>query len=403
VTTQHEVRPASPPASGAPPSRPTSQRFRSLDGLRGIAAFVVVVHHCLLTSSTFAKPYQHFGVHTRRAATVVTYTPLHLFWDGTGAVLVFFVLSGFVLTLPWLQGSSLRRWVAYYPQRALRLYLPAVGSVVLALVLYELVHRPRHGGSYWLNDHGRRLDDLGHVTRLLALVVPTSHWLDSPLWSLRWEVWFSILLPVFVLIVVVARSLSAPKLAAFVVLICLGYRYGHQAMYYLPMFGVGAVLAAERHTVARLLAERHRAVQAAVLVVGAVLLEAPWLSSRHQSPLESALRHTLSLTGAAVLVVCFLAHAGSVRLGNRAVTQWLGRHSFALYLVHEPIVVSVAVLTHRLVVTLVVGIPVSLLACAVFYRLVEGPSHRLSQWVGRRLRGPGGRGMTTAGLPAPSS
>ena len=65
-------------------------RFRSLDSLRGLAALAVVFHHCLLTlpASAFCRG---------EIAWWFAVTPLRLLIDGPGAVLLFFVLSGFVL------------------------------------------------------------------------------------------------------------------------------------------------------------------------------------------------------------------------------------------------------------------------------------------------------------------
>jgi peptidoglycan/LPS O-acetylase OafA/YrhL len=73
--------------------------------------------------------------------------------------------------------------------------------------------------------------------------------------------------------------------------------------------------------------------------------------------------------------------------------------SFSLYLVHEPIVVSVASLVggsrRGVAVTVVVGTVLSLVAAVFFHRLVEAPSQRLAAAAGRVLGGDRGR----AGAP----
>jgi len=76
-------------------------RIDSLDGLRGLAALVVVVHHVMHANGSldFAT-----GLDGRAQGSWVvrtlTFTPLHIVWAGTEAVLVFFVLSGLVLAMP---------------------------------------------------------------------------------------------------------------------------------------------------------------------------------------------------------------------------------------------------------------------------------------------------------------
>ncbi|ALE82194.1 acyltransferase family protein [Pseudonocardia sp. HH130629-09] len=109
-------------------------RVPALDGPRGVASLVVVVNHCLMTDPTLAA----VAAGTGRAAPGtlawwLAYTPLHLVWAGTEAVLLFFVLSGFVLT-----GSATRDgfgWGSYYAQRLPRLYRARALQIVGALLL----------------------------------------------------------------------------------------------------------------------------------------------------------------------------------------------------------------------------------------------------------------------------
>lgn len=73
-------------------------RLTSLDGLRGLAALVVLAHHALLTMSGFSSVY--WAEPFPSWVTPFAYTPLHALWAGQEAVLVFFVLSGAVLMVP---------------------------------------------------------------------------------------------------------------------------------------------------------------------------------------------------------------------------------------------------------------------------------------------------------------
>ncbi len=147
---------AQPVAAGNDPAvnlmRESSGRVRGLDGLRGIAALVVVFHHAFLTRSSLAAPYAALlPGHIGAFAWVSTYTPIHLIWDGTEAVFVFFVLSGYVLTLSGAgrNTSALVGWLSYYPRRLVRLYVPALAAVALAVGWLTFVPRTKSSSASW--------------------------------------------------------------------------------------------------------------------------------------------------------------------------------------------------------------------------------------------------------------
>ena len=123
-------------------------RLPSLDGLRGLAAAVVVLHHSLLLIPSFADPYfsRSMAMDMGDALWYLTYTPLHLVWAGSEAVLVFFVLSGLVVALPAMYKPHFN-WRAYYPSRLLRLYLPMWAAIVFTLITIVIV--PRYATKNW--------------------------------------------------------------------------------------------------------------------------------------------------------------------------------------------------------------------------------------------------------------
>lgn len=124
----------------------SSRRMASLDGLRGIAAVVVLLNHSFVLVPSVADAFNG----TEKGHGVAwwfTYTPLHVVWAGSEAVMVFFVLSGFVLTRSCEAVYS--SWRAYYPSRLLRLYLPVVAALLFAAAMVMLIprvaSRTRHG------------------------------------------------------------------------------------------------------------------------------------------------------------------------------------------------------------------------------------------------------------------
>ncbi len=72
---------------------------------------------------------------------------------------------------------------------------------------------------------------------------------------------------------------------------------------------------------------------------------------------------------------------------SRRPVHWLGVRSYSLYLVHEPIVVALALdfrLTNAPIWFAIVAIALSIAVAAAFYRLVERPAVRLAHRVGAR-------------------
>jgi peptidoglycan/LPS O-acetylase OafA/YrhL len=384
------VRPAS---SGGPVAAGGSRRLTSLDGLRGLAALVVVVHHCALTLPSLARQQQ--APDRGSSAWWVAYTPAHLLWAGGEAVLVFFVLSGLVLALPQLRAPRRGTWLPYYLKRAVRLYVPVAAGVVLTGAVVTLVPRVGDPGwSWWMNSHAvpAQVSVLVHDAGLLG----GTGWLNSALWSLRYEVFFSLLLPLFVGL---ARSLTAPLWISLpLALWGIGWAasISHELLSYLFVFAVGVLLAQRLGTLAEWADRIGRSARpgtawALIGSAGLMLLGEWWLKLLVSDwTLWTPVGRPSGVLGAAVLVFCFL-HCPPVRaLGDHRVVQWLGTVSFSLYLVHEPIVVSVATMTpptlRGLAVTLVVGTVLSLLTAVLFFRLVERPSHRLSAEAGRIAR-----------------
>ncbi|SFF51156.1 acyltransferase family protein [Blastococcus tunisiensis] len=375
-----------------------AQRYAALDGLRGFAAVVVVVFHAGMAAPVLAGDV---GIEEGHWSWWAAETPLHLFWAGPQAVYLFFVLSGFVLTLPFLRRPR-PSWLGYYPRRLVRLYLPVWASLAVAVGLYFLFPREsRPGASWWINAHDMPLtrDGLQHDLSLLEWTTM----LNSPLWSLQWEVYFSLLLPVYVLLAALSRRVRflAPVLAlALLGLTALGESTLTAWLVYLPMFGLGTLLAAHREEVGRLLRGMRTWAWGLLLVVALLLVETSWLPS----PVAPMIATPLSVAGAALVVCAFLYSPGAVRVGEFRVSQWIGRRSFSLYLVHEPVLVSLAVVlaTTNPAVILGIGLPLAVLASAVFYRLVEAPAHRFSGQVGRAFGGGGrSRAVTPPAAAAP--
>lgn len=365
-------------------------RLAGLDGLRGVAALVVLVHHSLLLTPALMGVHEDPEAPRGALVQAVSATPLHLLWDGEVAVQVFFVLSGFVLTLAATRTAH--RWGSYYPQRLLRLYLPVWAAVALAVALRLAVPvGDTTGLSPWLTFHGD-VGRAGVLADLVLLAGPVGSTMTA-LWSLRWEVVFSLLLPLFVVAATRFRRLLAGKLVALAAVAYAGallgpvdQPYALGALYQLPLFGLGCLLAVEQDRVTARVRTWRPATWAVVLTAAALLCSSYWLldlgGARAGVPLAVvALTRVLQVAGAGLLVLAALGCLD--RPLRRPGVQWLGTRSFSLYLVHEPVVVAVGYLTGwTSPAVLLLTVPLSLGLAEVFFRLVERPSHRLARKTG---------------------
>jgi peptidoglycan/LPS O-acetylase OafA/YrhL len=317
----------------------------------------------------------------------VTYSPLHFFWAAQEAVYVFFVLSGLVLTLPVLK-SSRYPWREYYPKRIVRLYAPVVAAVAFGVILVLLAPRTDSEGlGPWLEDRPTAPTPLW-IFRDLSLVAGPSR-LISPLWSLQWEVLFSLLLPAYIVLAARKRSLVKWKLCALLAVVSIGSLTDQPALIYLPMFGIGALMAVHMDALKELARGISSAFWWGILVAGIILTTARWtLPLVVTNDVGVKISVIPAFLGCTILVAIAAFWQPARTMLETPVAQWLGRVSFSLYLTHEPIIIALGFAFNDLHPSLVflLGIPLSLIVAWGFFKYVESPSHSWAQRIGLMFR-----------------
>ncbi|HEU0205362.1 MAG TPA: acyltransferase [Pseudolysinimonas sp.] len=367
-------------------------RLTSLDGLRGVAALAVVLHHLYLVATPVL--IQQGGSGPGSADWWLSDTPLKLATAGAEAVLVFFILSGLVVALPVIRQKDFV-WSAFLGGRLIRLYLPVWASLALGTVLLFVVPRDRAVATpgSWLataNATSTTVDSLLHQSALTQ----GSYDVNNVLWSLRWELAFSVLLPVFVAVAMLVRRRWWAAAIVAVALSAVGAQTNTAALQYLPVFFLGTLLAVQLDVMRewmrrRMLRPRARLWSAGLVIGSLLVLIAGWLV-RTVAPagtLANDLTTDAEAIGAVGLVIAAVG-APFLRRGLESRgCQWLGRISFSLYLVHVPIIATVGFLLGDRMWWLVaaIGIPLALAGAWGFHAVVEAPSHRLAQWVTRRI------------------
>ena len=353
-------------------------RIKELDGLRGIASLVVLLHHSLLTIPALAGAY--FGLEVSGLLPkLMVYTPLHLFWAGTEAVFLFFVLSGIVLSRMTLSANF--NLSKYYPSRVLRILGPTVVAVFIGALLVLSTNAFDNQASPWLNGRNETYP-LSSFTSDLTLIGGTSGRI-SQLWSLQWELIFSLALPLFLLLK--TRRVWA-SLFTQLAIISVGAYCNSAVLTFLPMFGIGVILGLNWEEIvgksklffASSALSHIRSI--VLLVVSLMLISANWiLQPLTQMKEIKPLSIPLSILGIVLLVILTTSWKPLIWIFTSRTMTWLGAISFSLYLVHEPIVVAFAFVSNSSTIGLLAGILVSLIAAQLFYRFIEKPIHKRSR------------------------
>ncbi|GIE92090.1 acyltransferase family protein [Actinoplanes regularis] len=360
-----------PPYTTVRPPR-ADHRIPGLDGLRGLTALYVAVHHCWLLS------FPGYPANTG---------PAWLGWliHGRLAVVVFIVLSGFSLAISpardaWRLGGTLR-----YVRRRARRILPAywaalAASALIAAAVPSLpLSEPPTLRSMVV--YGLLLQDT------LAAPAP-----NGAFWSIAAEAGLYLTFPLLLLIrrragaMTVLAVVTVPVVAAG--LLHPGLSTAARATGYTlelaPLFTLGVVAAgivSAGHRIQRL-PWLGLATLAAVPVSTLIALRGPAWTVAHYYWLDLAVGPAIALFLVA-LATCRPIRL--VRLLNGGPLRALGGFSYSLYLVHMPIVALISTLIvaphagsrpAAFAMTAALAIPVCLATARLFAAAFETPFQR---------------------------
>lgn len=381
-------------------------RIPSLDGVRGIAILLVLVFHSLLVNEDAMPIGPVYAV----AASG---------WVGVD---LFFVLSGFLITGILLDAPRGRRGLLnFYARRALRI-LPLYYAALL--VFFYVLPREGHPSLFWHDE--RRLLYFTYVQNWA--IAARGSWPETPnlnhLWSLNIEEQFYLLWPPLVFLLGRRRLLWLCGLlvAGCLLLRTLLFLHGTPwvALYVLTVtrldaLAVGGAIAClvrgPRGLEPVAPAARILGVACLLYVAGAMVLHGAFDLSHEWTV-------TLGFSVTALGFGCGLI--GALRVGPTDVVsgvlssgplRTLGKYSYCLYVVHLPIIVSLAVPpghgdlalfgyvampnTGAYLVHLAFAAGLSFAVAVVSWHVLELPFLRLKRYFSDRQVAAGGRAAPT--------
>lgn len=341
--------------------------FPHLDGLRGLAALYVVLHHAFLLCA------QTFPIRAKN-------NPTDSLLYGHLAVDVFIVLSGFCLALP----EKARPAREFYLKRAKRI-LPAYFAVLVASVAHTLFW---NGGPLDLRAlmlHGLLLQDVFPET-IVAF--------NQPLWSVavEWKIYF--LFPVLLWLLDKPRATALVLVATTVigygltrVLMLSGKslaELGHTCPWYVLLFGMGVCagwLTSRWDGQSKRLMVVVLALLSGLLLVGLLFI---FPMEHAEADLARAFPLIDPVMGALTAACLALWHHKPPKLLTLRPVVFCGTIAYSVYLIHFPVL---EMLAKKVVKPLLpaasqelqalalvgLGLPLVLGAAWVSWRLLERP------------------------------
>jgi peptidoglycan/LPS O-acetylase OafA/YrhL len=199
--------------------------------MRGLAALVVLYAH---DRSFFFEP------RSANAHGILSLIYLDYYFS-SAAVLVFFVLSGYLVGTSVLKAN--RRgdwsWKNYLLSRGTRLYVVLIPSLIFTLLFDQIGRHSPATANYYLTTPGVGSDTarsfLGSLT-FVQTILTDVFGTEAPLWSLANEFWYYILFPLAVL--TLRRRLSSIAYGVAFVAIALFVRWDILSLFPTWLLGV---------------------------------------------------------------------------------------------------------------------------------------------------------------------
>ncbi|MFE5318943.1 acyltransferase family protein [Paenibacillus sp. NPDC056579] len=377
-------------------------RYDELDSIRGLAATSVLLAHIsiILPDVYFFEKFKN--------------TPLHIFWFGHESVILFFILSGFVLSLPYINNKQLR-YGDYLIRRFCRIYIPSMVSVLIALCILSLYSGRLEGLSDWFNGLWVHTPTFYTMLNNIFLLGGMDNKSVNPvLWSLVHEVRISILFP-FIMFILVRTAMKTN----FIMMLCIPLAYLGMAIiglkgfgfdytmyisgyssyimtpYYIGFFILGAWLAMNREAIRMRIINLSSALKMLLLAAGLIAYSYDWIVLPGVDVIHNfVLNDWAAALGGSIFIVLAL---NSKTLGNVLTfrpVHFVGKISYSLYLYHMVILLTLIYIFHNkwsMSLVLSIGFVLSFVVAGVMYYAVEVPAVKVGRLLTKKSSGSGNR------------
>ncbi|MGF7046326.1 peptidoglycan/LPS O-acetylase OafA/YrhL [Paenibacillus sp. DS2015] len=365
-------------------------RYAQLDSIRGLASLVVYLHHIYLVTPVLPL--------------ILWYSPLRILVNGHGSVILFFVLSGFVLYLPFANERLNFSYSSYLIKRVFRIYVPYLVAIILSIVALQLFATGAgiEKLSEWFNLFWRSQPDASLILEhLLLLGNVHSDSINTVIWSLIHEMRISLIFPLFALIVrmcswkislvlCVLLSSVAGGNAVYPLMVSHGFHTNiFDSFHYLSLFILGALLNKHKHQLIQVyVSQSRRNKMIALFAILSVYVYAGAFDNLVKNPLSYIVSDYGIAVSACAIIIFSL---GSIKMGH--ILSWkpivfLGNISYSLYLYHFIILFSLIYAFNEVLPIwqmYLLSIPIVMVVSYLSWFFIENNSVRIGKKISNTL------------------
>jgi peptidoglycan/LPS O-acetylase OafA/YrhL len=313
-----------------------------LDGIRGVAAFLVFFHHFLLV---FYCSYYSFDPHTSNIHDLLDIkygqSMFSFLSNGNFCVDIFFVLSGFVLSTKYFKTNNYEVLVSGTMRRFLRLYIPVASTLIIAFLMMKaklfynvpvaaITHSEWWFGNMWTFPNA--FETLWHCLKV-GTMFQGDNSMDTSLWTMSIELTGSMFVFAFLALTHGTRNRFASLLV--VLLYC---KITDQAILATFVMGISLNYAQQYFATHK---KHVITIIATILLLTSFVLGSYPTTGTTEGTLFQHIPHIVMhfagwfhTIGAYFLVLAFVMSASLQRFISLRVFRFLGYISFSLYLIH---------------------------------------------------------------------
>ncbi|EPM3640576.1 acyltransferase family protein [Enterobacter roggenkampii] len=358
-----------------------------LTWLRGIAALLVIVSHCVRTTES---PYSSID----SPSDIILFNSLDL---GSFAVTLFFCLSGATLYLNHKNDKTLADTASFIVKRIFRIY-PAFIFAILAYVLLGNIYVEWYGEprGIWIDNIAlpySYVDVFKHLFLLYDLI-GNPYIINGAFWSLPVEFRYYLLFPVALFLM--RKSGPTSVMALALLLACSVYfmpwKPSMPHFFLLSPSFFGGMLAAYLY-------ERNGKplkYSLLIIILSLVLASLVWMFRDDLPNQYKALRYYNFNILLCIIIVYFSLRTNVINYSMkiRSALGFFGNVSYSLYLLHQLVLTFVFIICMKIGITgdakilfiFPITVAVSLLFAWASYKFIEKPGVRLGRYIIERYK-----------------